>query len=78
MGIIVVACVEPREPAAEEDWVEAEAITGSLENALIPRETEKAKILEMQLLYFSLISVTGELQYIYIYYVVPLTTGVTE
>lgn len=30
MGAIVVACVEPREPAAEEDWVEAEAITGSL------------------------------------------------
>jgi phosphosulfolactate phosphohydrolase-like enzyme len=30
MGAIVVACVEPREPAAEEDWVEAEAITESL------------------------------------------------
>jgi phosphosulfolactate phosphohydrolase-like enzyme len=71
MGAIVVACVEPREPAAEEDWVEAEAITESLKKKKRSYDT-KIKLRRQNTentasLYFSLISVTGELQYIYIY-----------
>jgi hypothetical protein len=84
MGAIVVVCVETREPAAKEDWVGAEAITGCLEKLWYQDKLRK----QMQKCSFSLfliILVTEEVldththTHTHIYYVMLLTAGgVTE